>query len=111
MSTSSGVVITTNHKTDGIYLPADDRRHFVAGTEITRDDFPADFWRNSGAGTPRGGLADVVAYLATYDLSNFDPKRRRARPKRSGTWSTAGRRRKCPSWPTPLMGWAVSCWR
>ena len=23
-----GVVITTNHKTDGIYLPADDRRHF-----------------------------------------------------------------------------------
>jgi hypothetical protein len=25
-----GVVITTNHKTDGIFLPADDRRHFVA---------------------------------------------------------------------------------
>lgn len=25
-----GVVITTNHKTDGIYLPADDRRHYVA---------------------------------------------------------------------------------
>ena len=25
-----GFIITTNHKTDGIYLPADDRRHFVA---------------------------------------------------------------------------------
>jgi len=25
-----GVVITTNHKTDGIYLPNDDRRHYVA---------------------------------------------------------------------------------
>lgn len=25
-----GVVITSNHKTDGIYLPVDDRRHFVA---------------------------------------------------------------------------------
>ena len=25
-----GVIITTNHKTDGIFLPADDRRHFVA---------------------------------------------------------------------------------
>ena len=28
-----GVVMTTNHKTDGIYLPADDRRHFVAWSE------------------------------------------------------------------------------
>ena len=25
-----GVVITTNHLTDGIYLPAEDRRHYVA---------------------------------------------------------------------------------
>jgi hypothetical protein len=25
-----GVIITTNHKADGIYLPADDRRHYVA---------------------------------------------------------------------------------
>ena len=25
-----GVVITTNHKQDGIFLPADDRRHYVA---------------------------------------------------------------------------------
>jgi hypothetical protein len=25
-----GVIITTNHKTDGIYLPRDDRRHYVA---------------------------------------------------------------------------------
>ena len=34
-----GVVMTTNHKTDGIYLPADDRRHFVAWSEKTKDDF------------------------------------------------------------------------
>jgi hypothetical protein len=25
-----GFIITTNYKTDGIYLPADDRRHYVA---------------------------------------------------------------------------------
>ena len=24
-----GLILTTNHKTDGLYLPADDRRHFV----------------------------------------------------------------------------------
>ena len=40
-----GVVITTNHKTDGIYLPADDRRHFVAWSNLTQDDFADDYWR------------------------------------------------------------------
>jgi Family of unknown function (DUF5906) len=29
-----GVIITTNHKTDGIYLPADDRRHYVAWRQV-----------------------------------------------------------------------------
>ena len=40
-----GVIITTNHKTDGIYLPADDRRHFVAWSDLTKEDFAADYWR------------------------------------------------------------------
>jgi hypothetical protein len=39
-----GVIITTNHRTDGLYLPADDRRHYVAWSERTRDDFDADYW-------------------------------------------------------------------
>ena len=39
-----GVIITTNHKTDGIFLPADDRRHYVAWSELTKDDFDADYW-------------------------------------------------------------------
>ena len=30
-----GVIITTNHKADGIYLPADDRRHYVAWSELS----------------------------------------------------------------------------
>ena len=34
-----GVIITTNHKADGIYLPADDRRHYVAWSDLTKDDF------------------------------------------------------------------------
>ena len=34
-----GVIITTNHKTDGIYLPADDRRHFVAWCDLDKEDF------------------------------------------------------------------------
>ena len=39
-----GVVMTTNHKTDGIYLPADDRRHYVAWSEKTKDDFTPAYW-------------------------------------------------------------------
>src|ERR1700740_505193 len=34
-----GFIITTNHKTDGIYLPADDRRHYVAWSDATKEDF------------------------------------------------------------------------
>ena len=41
----TGVVITTNHLTDGIYLPPDDRRHLAAWSEATKDAFVHDFWR------------------------------------------------------------------
>jgi hypothetical protein len=33
-----GVVIMTNHRTDGIYLSADDRRHYVAWSDRTKED-------------------------------------------------------------------------
>ena len=41
-----GVIMTTNHKTDGIYLPADDRRHFVAWSDKTIGDFTEAYWNN-----------------------------------------------------------------
>ena len=34
-----GFLITTNYKTDGIYLPADDRRHYVAWSNFTKEAF------------------------------------------------------------------------
>ena len=40
-----GFLITTNHKTDGIYLPPDDRRHYVAWSNLTKEDFTPDYWR------------------------------------------------------------------
>jgi hypothetical protein len=42
-------VITTNHKTSGLYLPADDRRHHVEWSERTKDDFTEQFWKGPGA--------------------------------------------------------------
>ncbi|MBK7252048.1 MAG: primase C-terminal domain-containing protein [Gammaproteobacteria bacterium] len=68
-----GVVITTNH-VDGIYLPPDDRRHFVAWSNLTREDFRPDYWRELYAWYADGGLDHVAAYLAALDLSAFDPK-------------------------------------
>ena len=69
-----GVVITTNHRTDGLYLPADDRRHYVAWSPRTRDDFTADYWRGLYAWYADGGNQHVAAYLRDFDLSAFDPK-------------------------------------
>ncbi len=44
-----GVIITTNHKSDGLYLPADDRRHFVAWSELDTlpHTLPAWTWPTS----------------------------------------------------------------
>jgi hypothetical protein len=39
-----GVIITTNHKADGIFLPSDDRRHLVAWCDLTKDDFTQAYW-------------------------------------------------------------------
>jgi hypothetical protein len=69
-----GVVITTNHKTDGLYLPADDRRHYVAWSTLTKDDFASDYWAGLYAWYAAGGSRHVAAYLAAMDLATFDPK-------------------------------------
>ena len=69
-----GVVITSNHKTDGVYLPADDRRHFVAWSILTKEDFTSDYWTGLWSWYDRGGDRHVAAYLAELDLSKFDPK-------------------------------------
>lgn len=69
-----GVVITSNHKTDGIYLPDDDRRHFVAWSDATKEEFAEDYWRRLWSWYTAGGLANVVAYLRALDLSGFDSK-------------------------------------
>jgi hypothetical protein len=69
-----GVIITTNHKSDGIYLPADDRRHFVAWSERTKEEFPATYWNEIWRWYRDGGDRDVAAYLAQLNLVDFDPK-------------------------------------
>ena len=69
-----GVVITTNHKSDGLYLPADDRRHYIAWSDLDKDQFQPDYWNHLWQWYGDGGVSHVAAYLASLDLTDFDPK-------------------------------------
>jgi len=68
-----GIVITTNNK-DSLHLPADDRRHFVAWSSRTKEEFGPDYWNDLYRWFARGGTEIVADYLATLDLAGFDPK-------------------------------------
>jgi hypothetical protein len=69
-----GVILTTNHKATGIYLPSEDRRHFVAWSDREKKDFSEGYWNRLWGWYDDGGYAHVAAYLADVDISNFDPK-------------------------------------
>jgi hypothetical protein len=68
-----GVIITTNNK-DSLHLPGDDRRHFVAWSARKKEDFPPDYWTVMYRWFANGGIEIVAHYLATLDISGFDPK-------------------------------------
>jgi hypothetical protein len=79
-----GFIITTNHKTDGIFLPADDRRHYVAWSSRKKEEFSNEYWRELWGWYQDGGFQHVAAYLAEIDLRDFDPKA--PPPKTSAFW-------------------------
>jgi hypothetical protein len=80
----TGVIILTNHKADGIYLPPNDRRHFVAWTDTKISDFADTYFMKLYAWYANGGNEFVANYLATLDLSHFNPKA--PPPKTNAFW-------------------------
>ena len=69
-----GVVITTNH-TDGLYIPPDSRRYFVAWSDTTRDDTDGRYWTDLYYWFEReNGYGHVAAYLRELDLADWNPK-------------------------------------
>jgi hypothetical protein len=75
VSNVTGVVITTNHKISGIYLPENDRRTYVAWSRLTQKDFDVKFWDELWAWyLSGGGFTHVAAYLQQRDLKGFNPK-------------------------------------
>jgi hypothetical protein len=74
-----GGVITTNHRSDALFLPPDDRRHFCLWSNKTKEDFSDHYWNKfwrwyDVEGSMRG-VSDVAAFLVARDLSKFDPKK------------------------------------
>jgi hypothetical protein len=88
-----GILYTTNSKTDGIYLPPNDRRHYVTWSERTMGDerFAGDYWRSLHAYFEAAGSRDVTAYLLQRDLSKFDAKA--PPPKTEAFWAIANANR------------------
>jgi hypothetical protein len=80
------VVITTNHRLDALYLPAEDRRFDVCWSPRTQADFDPDYWPELWRWYYKeGGFGHVAAYLFAFDLSDFDPKA--PPPKTEAFWS------------------------
>ena len=80
-----GVLFTTNNRTNGLYLPADDRRHYVAWSALTKENFAEGYWRELWSWYEEGGgFGHVAAFLRQRDLSGFDPKA--PPPKTAAFW-------------------------
>ncbi|MGC1863680.1 MAG: hypothetical protein WA733_21805 [Methylocystis sp.] len=75
-----GIFMTSNHETDGVYLPADDRRTYVASSSAKLEDFAKDYFDKLWGWYDNGGFEHVAAYLAQRDISKFNPK---APPKKT----------------------------
>jgi hypothetical protein len=61
------LVMTTNHRVDGVYLPPEDRRHYCAWSDagkMTEEESKA-LWEWYDA----GGMDFVANYLNTYDIA------------------------------------------
>jgi hypothetical protein len=80
-----GCIITTNHETDGIFLPADDRRHYVTRSSKKKEDFTDNYWTTLWKWYYAGGFEHVAAYLHELDISDFNPKA--PPPKTPAFWS------------------------
>ncbi|KVH51194.1 hypothetical protein WJ39_08555 [Burkholderia diffusa] len=74
VANACNIIFTSNYLADGLYLPADDRRHFVAWSEARATDFQEGYWRDMWTWYANGGLGHVGAWLRARDLATFDPK-------------------------------------
>jgi len=68
-----GIIYTTNHKHNGLYLPPDDRRHYVVWSDVNKDDFHDGYFTDLYEWYENDGYCHVAAYLHNFDLVRFNP--------------------------------------
>ena len=68
-----GFILTTNHKTDGIYLPADDRRHYVAWSDRNKEDFSPEYCYTLWGWYDDAGRAHVTPFLTEHHMTPSPP--------------------------------------
>lgn len=66
------VVMTTNHRTDSIHLPPGDGRHFVIWSDVEKESYEPDFFRQHYRWLNAGGEAHVAAFLRARNVGEFD---------------------------------------
>jgi len=76
-------VMTSNFQTGGIYLPPNDRRHYVGWSAVKKGNHPEEWWRDYYRWFDGGGDECIAGYLQAYDLSGFNPK---AEPVKTEAW-------------------------
>jgi hypothetical protein len=98
----TGVIMTTNYLTDGLYISANSRRYYVAWSERKQGELTDGYWLEMYDWYDNGGINCVASYLAALDLSGFNPKA--PPPKtRAGRPSTPTARRRRLIWTTLSM--------
>jgi hypothetical protein len=82
-----GSIMTTNYKIGGLYLPPNDRRHYVAWSSTPTGFFPEQYFIGLYRWFAEGGNEIVAHYLTTLDISAFNPKA--TPPKTPAFWEIA----------------------
>jgi uncharacterized protein DUF5906 len=76
-------VMTTNFQTGGIYLPPNDRRHYVGWSSVKKGDHTKEWWDDYYKWFNSAGDECIAGFLQAYDLSDFNPK---AEPLKTEAW-------------------------
>ena len=102
-----GVIITTNYKTNGIYLPAEDRRHYVAWSNLNERRFSPTPIGTKSVEMVRGRRLWSCRRLSRHASISPTSIRRQRHPRRkpSGPLSMPTGRPRIASLPTPSTGW------
>jgi hypothetical protein len=103
----TGVIITTNHLTDGIFLPADDRRHYVPWSDLAKRTSPKITGTRCGVGMMT--VVTVMSWPTSCSTTSAAsmPRHRHPRRRHSGPSLTPAGPPKMRSLPTSWTIWAT----